>query len=90
MERYLVHCAQVGAQREKGLTWDIAKTELADRKPSGSPAWLRTAGYGETSCHRALVRSVPTFGVRCYFFSPPLTWNSATDFPAMLLGTISV
>ena len=25
-----------------------------------------------------------------YFFSPPLIWNSATDFPATLLGTISV
>ena len=29
-------------------------------------------------------------GPAAYFFRTPLMWNSATDFPAMLLGTISV
>ena len=29
-------------------------------------------------------------GLAAHFFRTPLMWNSATDFPAMLLGTISV
>jgi len=29
-------------------------------------------------------------GLAAHFFRAPLMWNSATDFPAMLLGTISV